>query len=240
MVVCAVERVRPGFRRTCHFTRRPAECGLAVLQPVAEAGRIAPGDIEDRTIRRLAVAARDRVAVAARNAALRNADGRILWSGSHGLTVVQPIGVRFRHGVEERRVLAHRHIVLAQQRDARSCAATTLPHGQSWSTPNCDNPYGRQYRPPSPKLQAARTLPEGLFAFCQVPALWGGRTIEQFATGWIIPFAFQRWRFRWRSLSQLRPSPFAVLSTEPLPARCIPSLRHAVRAAIRRRRYEPQ
>ena len=49
---------------------------LAVLQPVAEAGRIAPGDIEDRTVDALAVTARDRVAVAARTAALGDADRR--------------------------------------------------------------------------------------------------------------------------------------------------------------------
>ena len=39
---CAVERVRPGFRRARSFG--PGR--LAVLQPVAEAGGVAPGDIE--------------------------------------------------------------------------------------------------------------------------------------------------------------------------------------------------
>src|SRR5271157_1591639 len=48
---------------------------LTVLQPVAEAGRIAPGDVERRTVGRLWVRARHRVAVAARTAALANALG---------------------------------------------------------------------------------------------------------------------------------------------------------------------
>ena len=101
-----VERVRPRFRRARAF----GPGGLAILQPVAEAGRITPRDTEYRTIGSLAVTARDRVAVVARTAALGNA--QCLKVPGHG-GVVDAIRVCFRHRVEELAILANRRIILA-------------------------------------------------------------------------------------------------------------------------------
>jgi hypothetical protein len=102
----AVERVSPGLGRA--GPRRRA--GLAVIQPVDVAGGTAPSHIVSRET---LIPGRHAIGKSARRPAPRNTAGSL---ASHGqVSVVQPVGVRRRHGVEEHTLLGRGDVILAKQ-----------------------------------------------------------------------------------------------------------------------------
>jgi len=99
----AVEQVRAILRRA--VVLRPGR--PAVVQPVGESGRVAPGDIVHRTVPAIGG---NRVAVVPRGAAPH--DLAPVVARLH-VGAVQSVGVLNRHGVEELGVLPGGHLVLA-------------------------------------------------------------------------------------------------------------------------------